>query len=215
MEHPRYKWNICYLFGIDDAIIGAGASLAGGLLGFAGGEDTNAANIEMVKQQEDFQERMRSTAYQTAVKDMEAAGLNPMLAYSQGPAQVPSGASIQLQNPALGLQQGLTSAGSAIMQQASLDQLKSSSTLNQAQAIKAAADTQNSLNSASQAAAQTKSILADLPGQQNRASVEKSMLGKGATYFDRVMESLGHLNPFVSSASGAKASFAPVRPAIP
>lgn len=68
-------------------------------LNFLGQQKTNSANAAQTQAQMDFQERMRATQYQTAVKDMEAAGLNPMLAYSQGGAGTPSGAAAVMQNP--------------------------------------------------------------------------------------------------------------------
>jgi len=75
-----------------DSLLPAGASILGSVLQTSGADDANRRNVELGEAQMAFQERMSSTAYQRAVKDMQAAGLNPMLAYSQGGASTPAGA---------------------------------------------------------------------------------------------------------------------------
>lgn len=51
-------------------------------------------NAEQAQLQRDFEDRMSSTAYQRAVKDMQAAGLNPYAVYGgASPSSTPSGSS--------------------------------------------------------------------------------------------------------------------------
>ena len=74
-------------------IVGAAVT---GTLGFLGQERTNVQNRQMAREQMAFQERMRNTQWQAAVADMRAAGINPALAYQQGPAAAPGGATAQM-----------------------------------------------------------------------------------------------------------------------
>ena len=74
-----------------------GALMAGGL-STAGQAMANSANQASADKQMAFQQNMSNTSYQRAVQDMQAAGLSPMLAYSQGGASTPSGSSAQHQN---------------------------------------------------------------------------------------------------------------------
>lgn len=82
------------------AAIPAVASAAANIFGQ---ERANRTNVKLAREamdfssaqaqrQMDFQERMSSTAYQRAMKDMRRAGVNPMLAFMQGGASSPGGA---------------------------------------------------------------------------------------------------------------------------
>lgn len=77
---------------------GLGTAVASGLLSVFGGERRNQAQAEQAQAANAFSAQQFATRYQTTVKDMEAAGLNPMLAYSQGGGSPPSGQQAQVQD---------------------------------------------------------------------------------------------------------------------
>ncbi len=66
------------------AAIGAAAAIGGGILG-------NAAARSEASRNRDWQAQMYGQRYQITMDDMRRAGLNPMLAYSQGVGSSPSG----------------------------------------------------------------------------------------------------------------------------
>lgn len=141
-------------------------------------DKANKTNQKEAQINRDFQERMSSTAYQRAMDDMKKAGLNPMLAYTQGGASAPTGAQAQvdavsktgLAKAGLEAYTGISAAQSA-KQQANTAQAASESTIalqgaQAAQTIAGTAKTQ----------AETSKTLDSIKNQKVRRELEKSQI---------------------------------------
>lgn len=74
-------------------------SIISSILAAAGGIYSAKMTQQEAQRNRDFQKMMSDTAYQRAVKDMRAAGINPMLAYAQGGSSTPSGSMASYSNP--------------------------------------------------------------------------------------------------------------------
>lgn len=66
--------------------------LASPLLDYMGAKQTQRWEKQAARVQMDFQERMSNTAYQRAMADMRAAGINPIMVSKLGGASTPTGA---------------------------------------------------------------------------------------------------------------------------
>lgn len=118
-----------------------GGAIGGGLDSVLAGSASNAMAADEAQRNREFQAEMSNTAYQRAVADMKAAGLNPMLAYQQGGASSPSGSMASFSNPESSTGSVMSGYSAAGMASAQSDVLKSQADLNTANAGQARANT--------------------------------------------------------------------------
>lgn len=82
---------------IGASALGFGASVGAAGATYFGQKEANKKNLQIAREQMDFQERMSNTAYRRAAYDLQQAGFNPILAARSG-ASTPSGASATMSN---------------------------------------------------------------------------------------------------------------------
>lgn len=142
---------------------------------------TNDFNAWQSQMNRDYQERMSSTAWQRGVADMRAAGINPMLAVSQGGATAPSGSSASgvtssYENPMKGI--------SSAIQLLELSNLQKQGKLLDSQIRKTTIEGSSSGIEATIRALQ-------IPGYETENEIDKSEYGRKLRYVNRVLPTVG------------------------
>lgn len=107
-----------------DPLSGAIVSgVTGGAIGLAGTYMSNQQSSAEAQKNRDFQERMSNTAHQRQVKDLRAAGLNPMLSALGSGASSPGGSQASISDYGGAISTG-ANTGLAVKEQKSDIELK-------------------------------------------------------------------------------------------
>lgn len=176
-------------------IISGGLGLIGGILQNNANRDiareTNQMSQANAREQMQFQERMSNTSYQRGMADMKKAGLNPMLAFSQGGASSPSGAAGSVQSAHMEnvISPALSTAMQASQFRENLENTKSQTKVNEAlektnQTIQAKnlADSAYSAKQAQKTDLEVKALKKALPLKEFKGDIEKSLTDKVRQY---------------------------------
>ena len=105
-------------------VMGAGlGAVVGGALGLGGSIASGYQSSKEARRNRQFQERMSNTAYQRAARDLEAAGLNRILAIGS-PATTPGGSVATFPDYGASLGAGITAGANVAATAQQIDQSK-------------------------------------------------------------------------------------------
>lgn len=119
---------------VTGALIGGiGGSLLGGVFGSSAQSKANKANLKLARENRAWMAEMENTSWQRGTLDMIKAGINPMLAVSQGGAGSPS-VSAATAIPVDAMARGISSAADKAMRTQELRNLQAIATQNEEKA---------------------------------------------------------------------------------
>lgn len=188
-----------------------GDDFVSALFSYAGTESTNDANFDIAKSNNQWSAEQYAKRYQVMTADLQAAGLNPMLAYSQSPGTAPTAQQVQFQNPMASALDAYHKSNERDVMAAQIQNTHADTDLKTAQAEAARAQAVAAIDAARNSTAQASKATVEMVSQQNYGNPTQKALA--ASYWSQIQVNKATLPRIASeiALNGASAGLARAR----